>query len=346
VSDVLEAPFRLQGREVSVRASIGIATGRVGEHHATEFLRDADVAMYTAKSRGKARYETFEPSMQAAVRARHELKADMEQAIARDELFLHFQPIVRLDTGRVTGVEALLRWDHPERGPVQPCDFVPLAEETGLILPVGRWVLEQASRQAVAWQARYPGWSELTICVNISARQIQQPTFVSEVTEVLRKTGLAPRHLILEITESAMMEDSTATLVRLEGLKELGVRLAIDDFGTGYSSLSSLRHLPVDILKLAKPFVDELAHRAEEVAFAEAILRMADSLHLEAVAEGIETREQLVRLRELGCDLGQGYHVAFPMTAAEVEGSLASLGVEQWSVADIQPRAQVIELRR
>jgi diguanylate cyclase (GGDEF)-like protein/PAS domain S-box-containing protein len=312
----LEAPFAHGGKEIFVRASIGIATTRSRDHTADEVLRNADVAMYTAKSNGKNRLEVFEPGMHTAALTRLALKGDLERALERDEFSLVYQPIVRLGGGRLSGVEALLRWQHADRGTVGPADFIPVAEETGLILPLGRWVLEQACTQAAAWNAmaREP----ITMSVNVSGRQLQQPAFAAEVAEVLKATGLAPGLLTLELTESVLMQDAEAATAMLVDLKSLGVRLAIDDFGTGYSSLNYLRRFPIDELKIDRSFVASLQDGPTQSAVVLSILRLSETLHLETVAEGIEEPAQLAVLRELGADLGQGYLFARPLDVAAI----------------------------
>ncbi len=252
IIEALRAPVEVAGREVFASTSIGIATG---DRHAGDLLRQADVAMYRAKAEGKGRYALFEAGMQAEVLERLDLEADLQRAEERGELELHYQPIMALATGQVAGVEALLRWRHPGRGWSGPISFIPLAEETGLIHPIGRFVVREACRQAASWRAD-GGLAGLTMNVNISGRQLEDPALLDVVAGALRETGLDPGALVLEITETVLMEDTEATIERLRTLRALGVRLAVDDFGTGYSSLRYLNRFPVDILKMAKPFVD------------------------------------------------------------------------------------------
>jgi diguanylate cyclase (GGDEF)-like protein len=314
----LSAPFRVAGQEVSLTASIGVASAcEPGE----DLLRNADLAMYHAKGSGKNRHEVFEQSMHTALVRRLELEDELQRAVERDELVLHYQPIVGLRTGKLVGVEALLRWRHPERGLLPPGEFIPLAEESRLIVPIGRWVLAAACRQAAAWQALHPA---LAMGVNLSSVQISQTALPTEVAALLDQTGLDPRSLILEITETVLMQEVDSTVGRLRELKEIGVQLAVDDFGTGYSSLQYLRGFPIDILKIAKSFIDGVAGASDESALARAIIELGDSFQLRVVAEGIERAEQLDRLLGLGCELGQGYYFARPMEAAAIERLLAA----------------------
>jgi diguanylate cyclase (GGDEF)-like protein len=310
----LGEPFTVLGREVFVSASIGIAYGR---SDAQNLLRNADVAMYRAKRSGEGgAYAIFEPSMHAAVIERLEIEADLRRAIERDELVLHYQPIIELASSRVAGLEALLRWAHPRRGLVMPFEFIPLAEETRLILELGRWVLREACRQAAAWRAD-PRTDRTWVSVNLSGVQLLDSSLDAEVAAALADSGLEPASLTLEITETVLVQDVAAAVDRLEKLRALGVSIAIDDFGTGYSSLRYIRRFPADMLKIAKPFVDGL-HDETDTALVRTIVALADSLGLRTVAEGIEDHRQLGRLRELGCLLGQGYLFARPLAAHDV----------------------------
>jgi EAL domain-containing protein (putative c-di-GMP-specific phosphodiesterase class I) len=308
------------GRAVSVTASIGIATGT---SRADDVLRNADVAMYRAKAGGKGRYEVFEPQMHVDLLERLEIEQDLSRALERDEFILHYQPVVELDSGEIVAVEALVRWQHPERGLVPPMSFIPLAEETGLIVPLGRWVLNEACRQAVRWRE---GHGPVTITVNLSGVQLEQPGLVDEVAAALRDSGLEPERLVLEITETVLMHDDEATIDTLRRLKALGVRLAVDDFGTGYSSLQYLRGFPLDILKVAKSFVDGLDGTGDDgTALARAIIDLGGSFDLDVVGEGIELAEQRDALVELGCRLGQGFLFARPGDAATIAAQLGSV---------------------
>jgi diguanylate cyclase (GGDEF)-like protein len=319
----LQQPFKVEGREVIITVSIGIAMSTAKRMTPEDILRDADLAMYHAKGKGKARYEVFDKSMNAPAQERMDLELDLRNAVTRGEFTLHYQPVVDLPTGRITEVEALVRWKHPQRGLLFPADFVGLSEETGLIVPLGRWVLHEACRQTRQWQLASAG-TPLAISVNISARQLQQPGLVEEIDAVLRDTRLDPSTLRLEITETVVMHDAPATLAKLEALKALGVQLAIDDFGTGYSSLGYLKRFPVDTLKIDRSFVKGIGGNVEDSAIVRAVITVAKSLNLSVTAEGIETAEQLEHLRTLGCDHGQGYFFAKPLTSDRVPALLLS----------------------
>ena len=319
----LQQPFVVEGREVVITVSIGIAMSTARRMTPEDILRDADLAMYHAKCKGKARYEVFDKSMNAPAQERMDLELDLRNAVARGEFVLHYQPVVELPTGRITEVEALVRWKHPQRGLLFPADFVGLSEETGLIVPLGRWVLHEACRQTRQWQLAAPAM-KLASSVNLSARQLQQPGLVEEIDAVLRETRLDPSALRLEITETVVMHDAPTTLAKLEALKALGVQLAIDDFGTGYSSLGYLKRFPVDTLKIDRSFVKGIGRDVEDSAIVRAVITVAKSLGLSVTAEGIETADQLDQLRTLGCDHGQGYFFAKPMTSDRVPALLVA----------------------
>ncbi len=304
--EALRTPFVLHDKEVFVRASLGIVTG-AGDDDADELLRRADVAMYVAKGDGKGRFAVYDTGMERSIAGRLELASELQRAVERDEFVVYYQPSIILSSGKVAGVEALLRWRHPTRGILPPAEFVPVAEETGLILSIGRWVLREACMQARRWQLDFPSEPPLTMAVNISTRQVHQPGLLDVVTEALRESQLPPETLVLEITESLMMRDADLAITRLHELKQLGIRLAIDDFGTGYSSLSYLRRFPVDILKIDKSFIDGVSRQGKEQELAQSIIELGQSLRLEIVAEGVENAEQLGWLRSRNCHLGQGF---------------------------------------
>jgi diguanylate cyclase (GGDEF)-like protein len=317
--DALRAPFVLEGREMRIHASIGIARAEEG-NIADDLLRNADVAMYSAKTNGKGSYAWYDPEMHVRTQRRQELARTLEGSVEREEIEAYYQPIVALATGRVVGLEALARWRHPVRGLVLPESFIPLAEETGFMRPIGRTVLRLACEQLGSWRSRHRFHDELMVSVNLSQSELRSPNLIPDVQAILADTDTPPDRLVLEITESSAMQHPSATIETLGKLRELGVRLALDDFGTGYSSLSHLNDFPIDMLKIAKPFVDRIDH---DSTFVEAILGLASTLGLEVVAEGIETREQAEALRSLGCTLGQGYYYARPSEALHVASRLA-----------------------
>ncbi len=321
VLEAVSAPLTLAGAQILPRASIGITFGTAGQTSG-ELLRNADVAMYQAKRAGGGCYELFDNHMHESALARLQLKVDLERAFRADELDLVYQPIVDLESGMTKSLEVLLRWTHPERGPISPAEFVPLAEETGLIGEIGHWVLDRAARQVRAWQLSIPGRERLCVNVNLSARQILEPDLGDRIAAILSQTGLAPGSLTLEITESAVMEDPSGVAMRLGELRALGIGIAIDDFGTGFSSLGYLRRFPVDELKIAKEFVDDLVDDARAARLVEGIVSLGAALDLRTLAEGIETVEQRQRLLATGCVFGQGYLFARPTRADEVPALL------------------------
>jgi EAL domain-containing protein (putative c-di-GMP-specific phosphodiesterase class I) len=325
VMDRLHAPISLPERDVVLATSVGIAFGdpatiagaaSSSEGEAEELLRNADVAMHRAKDNGKGHYQVFQPEMHARALARLELKGDLQRALEDGEFTLRYQPIMDLARGDMAGMEALLRWEHPQRGTVAPLDFVPLLEDTGMIVPVGRQVLGQACAWAAHMQSRCPRSPALYMTVNVSACQLQRPEFIEEVRVALADSGIAPASLTLELTESVMMQDMELSLLRLKTLRALGVKLAIDDFGTGYSSLNYIRQLPVDILKIDRSFLADPTPEVEQLTAA--IVQLARIFKLKAVAEGVEERSQVERLRAIHCDFGQGYHFAKPLTGEEI----------------------------
>ena len=327
IAATLSVPLLVLGREVFTTASLGIAcesgatlgTGRTPD----DLVRDADTAMYRAKTEGKSRSVVFNAGMNAQAVNRLELEMDLRRALEKEEFRVFYQPIVALDTRQVCEVEALVRWEHPVRGLVPPGDFIPLAEETGLIVPIGLWVLQEACRQGRDWQAAQPSGQPLCVSVNVSARQLQQPDLVAQVAQTLKETGLAAGCLKLEITESVMMLDADQTIPRLHALRSLGVHLAVDDFGTGYSSMAYLSSLPIDTLKIDRSFVSKMSRSEDDAAIVRAIVTLAKNLNLQITSEGIETPAQLAHLC---CDQGQGYHFARPLPAAEFAALLARNG--------------------
>jgi diguanylate cyclase (GGDEF)-like protein len=318
----LKPPFNLGEREVFATASMGIAVGRGPAATPESLLRDADAAMYRAKERGRARFEVFDEDMRAQAMRRLDTEHAMPRALEREEFRILYQPIVSLTDGTMKGVEALVRWEHPEHGLISPAEFVPIAEDNGLIVSIGSWVLREALEQAARWQRETPARRDLRVTVNLSARQLQDPGLPFAVGTALEELVLDPSALTLEITESVLMSDRDVSLARLLDLKFLGVRLAIDDFGTGYSSLAYLQRFPLDVLKVDKAFVDGVAHGPEEAALAAAIVRLGHSLHLETVAEGVEHAEQVPHLRKLGCDEAQGFLFARPVPAEQIPALL------------------------
>jgi diguanylate cyclase (GGDEF)-like protein len=322
IIDALQAPFQIQGKEVVVGGSIGIAVPRDTEERAHDLLRKADMAMYTAKSDGKRRLSVFDPNVHASIVARHELSAELAGSVARGELEVHYQPIVDLTTLRLTGIEALVRWNHPVHGSVPPDSFVRLAEENGSILELGRWVVVVACDQVMQWKRAGIVREPVALCLNLSPIQLQEPGFVADIEGIFLRTGFDPSELVVEMTETAMFRDSAATIARLAELRDRGMRIAVDDFGTGYSSLGYLRRFPVDVLKIARDFVVPSTSAPEEWAFAHAIVALGRTLGLTIIAEGIEEPGQLEQLRALGCQLGQGFLLGRPVPADELEALL------------------------
>lgn len=333
IREVLAAPLVVEGTEVFLRASIGVAVAQGHGESVDALLGDADVAMYIAKENGKGQCRLFEPSMQESAFRRLALKGDLQRAIERDEFVLHYQPIVELSTGRIAGAEALIRWQHPQQGFLPPLEFIPLAEETGLIVPIGRWGLVEACQQAAQLQRAFPQTPPLRVAVNLSARQLQRVEITQEVREALHVSGLEASSLTLEITESVMMGDMDLSVARLRSLKELGVLLAIDDFGTGYSSLNYLRRFPVDILKIDKSFIDGLIDGGDAAALTATVVELARVLGLRTIAEGVRRADQVQRLLELGCDLAQGELFAMPLAPDELSSMLADRDT-MWADAD------------
>jgi diguanylate cyclase (GGDEF)-like protein len=339
----VERAFLVDGREVFITCSIGIARSPSPQTPPEQLLRHADLAMYQAKTRGKANYVVYDGSPNAPAVERLDFEMDLRAALPRNEFTLFYQPVVDLVTNRIVGLEALIRWAHPTRGLLPPADFITLTEETGLIVPIGQWVLGEAWRQAHVWQDLVAGQTPLTMAVNLSARQVHHPTLLNELMEVLQTSGLPPENLMLEITESVMMDNEPNTMSKLMALRGLGVHLALDDFGTGYSALNYLRRLPADTLKVDRSFVHGVGVRPDDTAILQAVITVAKSLKLRVVAEGIETEEQAEQLRTMGCDYGQGFFFARPMAAEKVP---ALLSHPRWSGQSTGLRHAAWHLRR
>ena len=319
----LSAPFDLEGKEVFTSASIGIAIGNSSYQHAEEIMRDADTAMYRAKSLGKARYEVFNADMRASVMARLELETDLRRAIERNEFRNFYQPIVSLESGEVTGFEALLRWEHPTRGLLGPKEFISVAEDTGLIRELGWWSLREACSRITEWKNQLGPDRDLTVSVNLSIKQFVQPNLVENIGHLLKELALPPQSLKLEITESTVMEDPSTAIHMLQEMKALGIRLAIDDFGTGYSSLSYLHRFPLDTLKIDRSFISGGSSGENGMEIARTIMPLAKNLHLDVVAEGVETAEQVQELKKLDCKYAQGFYFSKPLSRMEAEALLA-----------------------
>jgi len=324
IRTALTAPVSLSGYEVFTSASIGIALSSTAYGRPDHLLRNADMAMYRAKAAGPGNHELFDRAMHALALTRLQMETDLRRGVERDEFSLHYQPIVRLRTGRVAGVEALLRWRHPERGWISPQDFIPFAEDTGLILQIGRRVVADACRQLVEWQAELPAAAALTVSVNLSVKQFSQADLVEQVRSALAESGLDPRRLHLEVTESVVVDNVEAAAATLTRLKGLGIQVDMDDFGTGYSSLSSLHRLPIDALKVDRSFVGRIGGDGGGLQMARTVAIIARNLDLALVAEGVETDRQLVELRALGCEYAQGFLFSHPLPPAELQSLLAS----------------------
>ena len=322
IQKTIQAPFDVDGQSVFTTASIGIAFSGTGYSAAEDMLGDANTAMARAKSLGKARYEMCDPSMHATAAGRFRLETDLRRATEQQEFLVHYQPIISLIDFRITGFEALVRWQRPEFGLVMPGGFISAAEDTGLILWIGQWILQEACRQICAWNLQFPCTPPFTVAVNISAKQFAQADLVRQIGQVLSETGLAPENLRLELTESVTMRDEERTTRILSELRKLGVCLCIDDFGTGYSSLSYLRRFALDILKIDRSFVSDMLNNSESQEIVRTILSLGRNLRMKVVAEGVETCEQMTLLKSLGCEFAQGYLFSKPLDLAAVERTL------------------------
>ncbi len=323
IQESVAAPFAFNGQEVFSSASIGIVLSSTDRDRAEDLLRDADIAMCRAKTAGKARCEVFDGEMHARAVNRLRMERELRAAVARGEFLVHYQPIVQLESGRITGFEALIRWQHPERGVVPPNDFIDLAEETGLIVPMNRWLLREICQQGRIWQSRYPSEPALTVTANITSKELLQEDLVSSIRQTLQQTAMSPRHLQLEIRETVAMADAENAAQVLARLKELGVRLSIDDFGTGYSSLSRLQGLPLDTLKIDRSFISGMDDDPDKREIVRVIVMLGQQLGMKVVAEGTEKAEQVRYLKDLGCDYAQGYFFSRPVDARAFEELLA-----------------------
>lgn len=318
IQEKLSSPFNLSGHEVFTSTSIGIALSSTGYDHPENMLRDADTAMYRAKAQGKACYEVFDKGMHTHAVYLLQMENDLRRALDREEFRVYYQPIVSLDTGHLAGFEALIRWQHPERGFVNPSDFIPLAEETGLIVPIGQWILKRACQQLAKWQWQSAANRHLFMSVNLSSKQVVQTDLVDKITETLEETNVEAKYLKLELTESAVMDNADTAVRLLKRLKALGVQLSIDDFGTGYSSLGYLQRFPVNTLKIDRSFVGRIGEAAENIEIVRTIVSLAENMGMQVVAEGVETLNQLSQLRKLNCQYGQGYLFSRPVDPESV----------------------------
>jgi EAL domain-containing protein (putative c-di-GMP-specific phosphodiesterase class I) len=326
IKQELSVPFKVEGHEVVVTSSIGVvvaAPGEIGQDYAEELMRRSDIAMYRSKGDGKNRYEIFSSGMNHWLE-RLGLEEDLRRAIEREEFRIYYQPKVLISTGETVGFEAVVRWEHPERGPLAPSEFITLAEETGMIIPLGKWVLAEACRQTRIFREQIPPDAPLMMSVNLSARQFRHPELVEEVSAILFETGMDPRDLALEITESVMMEKRSSAVKILWALRDLGITLIMDDFGTGYSSISYLKSFPVGVLKMDRSMVKEVDKDPENLAVVSATIGLAHALGLEVVAEGVETAGELEKLHSLGCVLAQGYFWQRPDSAEKMTELLVS----------------------
>lgn len=315
----LSEPYVLNGQKVHITASVGIATSDRGYERAADMIRDADTAMYRAKTGGRARYVMFDQNMHEEVRVRLAMESSLRRAVQKSELTLHYQPIFRLHDRRLVGFEALLRWNHPERGPITAAELIPVAEDTGLIVPLGLWVLSEACRQLATWRSAYPEAAKLVMSINLSRRQLTDADLIVQVGRIIQQHGIDPRNLVLEITESSMLDKPAGAIESLDRLRAMGLSLYLDDFGTGYSSLSCLHQFPLQGIKIDRAFIHHLRDRREYTAVFQAIVAMAKAFDLRLVAEGVETDEQLELLRSLDCEFVQGFLLGPPTDSSAAE---------------------------
>ncbi len=337
IQEKLKGAFALAGREIFTSASIGIALSTAGHTQAEDMLRDADIAMYRAKAKGKAQFQVFDQEMHKDALAQMQLETEMRHALERGEFLLHYQPIINLETNNLMGFEALVRWKHPERGMVPPMEFIPAAEETGLILALGKWILNESCRQMRQWQIGNPAAESLTVSVNLSSKQFQQPNLAEQVAAALDAAGLDARCLKLEITESHIMENAESAIAMMNRLRNLGTEISLDDFGTGYSSLSYLHRFPVDYLKIDRSFVTRMVGNTENAEIVHTIIKLAQNLKMKVVAEGIETAEQLDKLQQLNCEYGQGYFFSKPLEAEAANLFIGSGIINSAPVSNLSP---------
>lgn len=337
----LAQPFNLNGQEVFITASAGIAHSSIGYHKAEEMLRDADTAAYRAKQRGTAKHEVFDKTMHTNTLSLLQMETDLRRAVERREFVLHYQPIVALESGKLRGFEALVRWEHPEKGMVSPAIFIPIAEETGLIVQIGQWVLEEACRQLRRWQEHYPNSQVMQMSVNLSGKQFVQPNLIGNIRDVLRRTGVDPSNLKLELTESVVMDNVDVAISTLRQIRGIGVDLSVDDFGTGYSSLSYLHKFPLTTLKIDRSFVMDMK-KDENKEIVRTIVMLAHTLGMDVIAEGIETQDQMLQLRSLHTKYGQGYYFSKPLPGMEATKLVAE--DKQWAVAPaLRPTQEPVE---
>jgi len=324
IRERLTSPFNLSGHEVFISASIGIALNQTASEEPSEILRNADTAMYRAKDQGRGCFELFDRGMQARNAALSQLETGLRGALARDEFRVHYQPIISLETWRISGFEALLRWEHPQHGYISPLKFIPVAEESGLIIQIGQWVLREACQQLRVWQEQFPSDPPLSISVNLSGKQFSQLDLIDCISQILKETGLDAGSLKIEITESAIIENIDAAAMMLKRIKALGIRLSLDDFGTGYSSLSYLHRFPIDTLKIDRSFVSRI-NLPKNAEIVKTILTLAGNLGMDVVAEGVETREQVLQLTGLNCEYVQGYLLSKPIDGRAMGGLISEI---------------------